>query len=99
MTKAPRAGQVKTRLVPPLTAKEAAELNVCFLRDTAAAINAVTAEGKAAAVAAYTPIGAEREYGGILPENFSLLPQRGENLGSGFSLPWRFVRSGLSRPA
>src|SRR5205085_729410 len=38
MTKAPRAGQVKTRLVPPLSAEEAAQLNICFLRDTAAAI-------------------------------------------------------------
>jgi uncharacterized protein len=39
MTKAPKAGRVKTRLVPPLTAEEAAELNKCFLRDTAAAIS------------------------------------------------------------
>ncbi len=39
MTKAPQAGRVKTRLVPPLTPKEAAELNKCFLRDTAAAIS------------------------------------------------------------
>jgi uncharacterized protein len=39
MTKAPQAGRVKTRLVPPLTAEEAAELNKCFLRDTAAAIS------------------------------------------------------------
>ena len=41
MTKAPQAGQVKTRLVPPLTPEEAAELNKCFLRDTAAAISSV----------------------------------------------------------
>lgn len=39
MTKAPKAGRVKTRLIPPLTAEEAAELNKCFLRDTAAAIS------------------------------------------------------------
>ena len=39
MTKAPQAGQVKTRLVPPLTPDEAAELNKCFLRDTTAAIS------------------------------------------------------------
>ena len=39
MTKAPRAGQVKTRLTPPLAPKEAAALNICFLRDTAAAIS------------------------------------------------------------
>ena len=38
MTKAPRAGQVKTRLTPPLTAEEAAALNVCFLRDISATI-------------------------------------------------------------
>ena len=38
MTKAPRPGQVKTRLVPPLTTSEAAELNKCFLADTAASI-------------------------------------------------------------
>ncbi len=39
MTKAPQAGRVKTRLVPSLTPEEAAELNKCFLRDTAAAIS------------------------------------------------------------
>ena len=39
MTKAPEAGRVKTRLVPPLTLEEAAELNKCFLRDTAVAIS------------------------------------------------------------
>jgi rSAM/selenodomain-associated transferase 1 len=39
MTKVPQAGRVKTRLVPPLTPEEAAELNKCFLRDTAAAIS------------------------------------------------------------
>src|SRR5690242_666801 len=41
MTKAPSAGRVKTRLVPPLTPEEAAELNKCFLRDTAATISNV----------------------------------------------------------
>ena len=41
MTKAPQPGQVKTRLVPPLTANEAAELNKCFLADTAASISNV----------------------------------------------------------
>ena len=38
MTKAPQAGQVKTRLVPPLKPDEAAELNRFFLRDTTTAI-------------------------------------------------------------
>src|SRR5256885_16523201 len=40
MTKAPRAGEVKTRLVPPLTNEEAVQLNRCFLRVTGAAISA-----------------------------------------------------------
>ena len=39
MTKAPQAGRVKTRLIPPLTPEDAAELNRCFLRDTATAIS------------------------------------------------------------
>src|SRR5215475_8725424 len=39
MTKAPQAGLVKTRLVPPLTPEDAADLNKCFLRDTAASIS------------------------------------------------------------
>jgi rSAM/selenodomain-associated transferase 1 len=39
MTKAPHAGRVKTRLIPPLTPEEAAELSKCFLRDTTAAIS------------------------------------------------------------
>lgn len=45
MTKAPEAGRVKTRLIPPLTPEEAAELNKCFLRDTTAAISACCSGG------------------------------------------------------
>src|ERR1700747_2815772 len=75
MTKAPRAGHVKTRLVPPLTAHEAAELNICLLRDTAASIG--QALGKTArGIAVFTPVGREAEYIGILPGGFELLPQR-----------------------
>jgi rSAM/selenodomain-associated transferase 1 len=76
MTKAPRAGQVKTRLIPPLTPDEAAQLNRCFLRDTAAAI--ASAAGKTTrGIAAYTPVGAEADYIDILPRDFNLLPQHG----------------------
>jgi rSAM/selenodomain-associated transferase 1 len=45
VTKAPQAGRVKTRLVPPLTPEQAAELNKCFLRDTAAAISIACSGG------------------------------------------------------
>src|SRR5213082_3684580 len=75
MTKAPRAGQVKTRLVPPLTPEEAAQLNICFLRDTAAAI-AKACGTTARGVGVYTPIGAEAAYIDILPREFELIPQR-----------------------
>jgi uncharacterized protein len=90
MTKAPQAGRVKTRLVPPLTPEEAAELNKCFLRDTAAAISnacsrrPVGDEGKTARsspIAVYTPVGAESAYTDVLPAEFSLLPQRGDEFG------------------
>lgn len=78
MTKAPRAGRVKTRLTPPLSPTEAAELNICFLRDTAAVIEEVAAQGKARGIGVYTPAGAEDAYQGILPPDFDLVLQRGE---------------------
>src|SRR5437588_8693594 len=81
MTKAPQAGQVKTRLVPPLTPDEAAELNKCFLRDTAAAISSVITNNEACGIAAYTPLGVEAAYADILPADFNLLPQRGVSFG------------------
>jgi rSAM/selenodomain-associated transferase 1 len=85
MTKAPQAGRVKTRLVPPLTPEQAAELNKCFLRDTAAAISSACSRSETATgacgIAVYTPVGAESAYSDILPADFSLLPQRGEKFG------------------
>jgi rSAM/selenodomain-associated transferase 1 len=88
MTKAPRAGAVKTRLQPPLTAEEAAALNVCFLRDTAAAISQASfcsgglrSSGLVQGVGVFTPQGSEAEYSEILPAGFDLLPQRGNDFG------------------
>jgi rSAM/selenodomain-associated transferase 1 len=78
MTKAPRAGTVKTRLQPPLMPSEAAELNICFLRDIAAAI---TAAEHAKGVGVFTPAGSEKAYADILPPDFDLIPQRGEGFG------------------
>ncbi|HEY6071305.1 MAG TPA: TIGR04282 family arsenosugar biosynthesis glycosyltransferase [Chthoniobacterales bacterium] len=80
MTKAPRAGQVKTRLVPPLTAEQAAQLNICFLRDTARAITEACG-ANARGIGVYTPAGSESAYLDILPPNFELLPQRGDGFG------------------
>jgi rSAM/selenodomain-associated transferase 1 len=76
MTKAPQAGRVKTRLTPPLSPEEAAALNICFLRDTAAAISRTSGKGKGRGVAVYTPSGSESAYSEILPDDFILVPQR-----------------------
>jgi uncharacterized protein len=81
MAKAPLAGEVKTRLVPPLTEQEAAELNVCFLRDMAANIASVSETEAASGLVVYTPIGSESAFDAVLPEGFKLLGQRGINLG------------------
>jgi rSAM/selenodomain-associated transferase 1 len=81
MTKAPHAGRVKTRLTPPLSPEEAATLNTCFLRDTASAITKIADGGGARGIAVYTPVGAEAAYAGILPDEFELVPQRGDAFG------------------
>jgi len=81
MTKAPQAGQVKTRLVPPLKPDEAAELNRFFLRDTTTTIANSATPKDACGIAVYTPIGSESAYTDILPDKFRLLPQRGDPFG------------------
>jgi uncharacterized protein len=78
MAKAPLEGEVKTRLVPPLTSREAAALNICFLRDMAANINSIE---EASGLVVYTPAGSESAFAGVLPEGFSFLAQRGAHLG------------------
>lgn len=81
MAKAPRAGRVKTRLQPPLSAEEAAALNVCFLRDTAENIASVAREGRAHGLICYTPVGDEVAFKGLLPEGFALIAQQGDGFG------------------
>jgi len=81
MAKAPLAGEVKTRLVPPLTQAEAAELNICFLRDMAANIVSVSETEAASGLIVYTPIGSESAFDGLVPSGFQLLAQRGPSLG------------------
>jgi hypothetical protein len=81
MAKAPRAGKVKTRLQPPLSAEEAAALNVCFLRDTAENISAVARDSGAHGLICYTPVGDEAAFDGLLPERFEMIAQRGDAFG------------------
>jgi rSAM/selenodomain-associated transferase 1 len=81
MTKAPEPGKVKTRLTPPLTPEEAAQLNICFLRDVAQAIALACEQAPARGVGIFTPAGAETAYANILPSDFLLIPQRGDDFG------------------
>ncbi len=81
MAKAPRPGKVKTRLAPPLTLDQASVLNVCFIRDTTENIHQVTEGSNSAGIVAYTPIGDEAAFDGLLPRGFQLLGQRGDGFG------------------
>jgi uncharacterized protein len=81
MAKAPRAGKVKTRLSPPLTPDQAADLNICFLKDTAENMAAVAVSGGSAGVISYTPVGDEALFDNLLPPDFALISQRGDGFG------------------
>jgi len=81
MAKAPKPGSVKTRLSPPLNPEQAAALNIAFLRDTIACLQEVATIVDGVPVISYTPIGAEREFDGIIADNVMLLPQRGAGFG------------------
>lgn len=81
MTKAPVAGASKTRLVPPLSATEAASLSACFLRDTCDNIARICSDKTAEGVGVYTPVGSEAFFNGLLPSSFRLLGQRGTLFG------------------
>lgn len=78
MAKAPRPGEVKTRLCPPLLAAEAAALYRCFLLDKIAAVRALVG---AHPVLAYTPDETHAEFAALAPD-FTLVPQRGLDLGA-----------------
>jgi uncharacterized protein len=81
MAKAPRPGKVKTRLSPPLTPDQASALNICFIRDTTENIQQVTEASNSAGLVAYTPVGDEAAFDGLLPAGFQLLAQRGDGFG------------------
>lgn len=79
MAKAPVAGQVKTRLVPPLTDAQAAEFYRALLLDQLANLQNFSAAER---YIAYAPDDAEalmRDLGG---SDYQYLPQRGDDLGA-----------------
>jgi uncharacterized protein len=85
MVKAPRSGEVKTRLVPPLRAEEASLLSVCFVKDILANLLAASVSVPADCYAAYSPAGSETLFRDLLPQQIRLLPPR--SIGLANSLP------------
>jgi rSAM/selenodomain-associated transferase 1 len=66
MAKAPRAGAVKTRLIPPLTAEAAKALSASFLRDVTENIALAAREAAISGYVAYAPAGFEALFDGML---------------------------------
>jgi uncharacterized protein len=79
--KAPHPGRSKTRLATAIGAVAASELSACFLRDVAAAIEAVPEVLGRHGYGVYAPDGAEPVMRQLLPESFGLLLQAGDDLG------------------
>lgn len=77
MVKTPRPGSVKTRLVPPLSYKEAAGLYRCFLKDI---FNSVLKLKGVSIYAAYAPEGGQ-DLIRLIPECIKAFPQEGRGLG------------------
>jgi uncharacterized protein len=85
MVKAPRSGEVKTRLVPPLCAEEASHLSACFVKDILANLLTVSESVAIDCYAAYSPPGSEALFRAFLPSQIRLLPPRSVGLAN--SLP------------
>ncbi|MDT5295574.1 MAG: uncharacterized protein QOJ76_2454 [Acidobacteriota bacterium] len=82
MAKAPRAGEVKTRLVPPLTPEEAAALAACFFADAVSLARSVAGE----VVVAYAPADARARLEELARGGVTLwLEQEGADLGARLS--------------
>ena len=84
MAEAPRIGDAKTRLVPPLSETEAAALSSCFIRDTADNIIAAAQSTPIHGHVAYSPRESETVFREMLPEAIRLFPSR--QIALGYSL-------------
>lgn len=81
MAKASIAGKTKTRLVPPLTETEAAELNTAFLRDAADNILSAATFADIKGWMAFSPAGAEPFFRSHLPQGIGLIETVAPTLG------------------
>jgi rSAM/selenodomain-associated transferase 1 len=79
--KAPESGRSKTRLAMAIGGRAASELSACFLRDVAAAIEAIPEALGRCGYGVYAPAGAEHVIRRLLPAGFRLVLQVGDDLG------------------
>ena len=79
VAKEPVPGQTKTRLCPPFTPKDAAELYRCLLLDTLALMSRVEVADH---TVAYLPADAQAFFERLAPNGFRLVPQEGDDLGA-----------------
>ena len=79
MAKVPAAGEVKTRLCPPLTPIQAAGLAQCFLQDRVAQLAGIPT---VTPVVAFAPPERQTELAALLPGSVRLVPQQGPDLGA-----------------
>lgn len=77
MAKYPVVGDVKTRLGKTMGYEEAADLYICFLKDTVEKVRKLGAPF----FVYYTPDGMEEEFKELLGEDLDYLPQVGADLG------------------
>jgi hypothetical protein len=80
MAKAPVAGRVKTRLCPPLTLQEAADVAAASLADTLAAVASCGAERKVLAL--------DGAPGDWLSPGFTVIPQQGASFADRLANAW-----------
>lgn len=97
MAKDPRAGQVKTRLCPPLTPETAARLYQCFLLDV---LDLVAGLPGVDPVIAFSPSDAHEEFSRLTSGRFLLVPQHGQDLGARLENAFRLLfQQGYDRVA
>lgn len=88
MVKAPRAGAVKTRLVPPLSGADAARLATCFAQDWVANVRPVVPR----VIIAYAPADGRSALAELLPHDDLIWhEQQGEDLGARLETAARFA--------
>jgi rSAM/selenodomain-associated transferase 1 len=73
MAKASAPGRTKTRLVPPLTFEEAADLNTAFLQDISDNLVLAGQQAPIAGYAAFAPLESEDFFNRILPPEIGLI--------------------------